>query len=142
MRYQHTQIGYVTLISLGLALFMSLIILSVQFSWIVVIVGTLLIISAVLFPSLTVTVTDDIIDILFGWGPIRFKVNLSDIESTQVVQNRWYYGWGIRFLGMGWLYNVSGLRAVELQMKNGRRHRIGTDEPEKLNEAIQEALGR
>ena len=52
-------------------------------------------------------------------------------------KNRWYNGWGIRLIPRGWIFNVSGFDAVEIQMKNGRRYRIGTDEPEALLAAIQ-----
>ena len=38
-----------------------------------------------------------------------------------------------------WVYGVSGLDAVELQMKEGRRFRIGTDEPDRLLGAIETA---
>jgi hypothetical protein len=58
------------------------------------------------------------------------------------VKNQWWWGWGIRLIPGGWLYNVSGLDAVELKMKNGRVYRIGTDEPRKLAEFIQAKLGR
>jgi hypothetical protein len=42
--------------------------------------------------------------------------------------------------GQYWLWNVSGMGAVELQLKNGSRFRIGTDEPETLARAV-EAYG-
>jgi hypothetical protein len=35
---------------------------------------------------------------------------------------------------------VSGLRAVEIQMKNGKMYRIGSDEPEKLESFLKEKL--
>jgi len=38
------------------------------------------------------------------------------------------------------MYNVSGLDAVEIYMKNGKIYRIGTDEPETLCNFIQERL--
>jgi hypothetical protein len=34
------------------------------------------------------------------------------------------------------LYNVSGVQAVELELRSGKRLRIGTDEPTKLCEMI------
>jgi hypothetical protein len=58
-----------------------------------------------------------------------------------VVKNPWYYGWGIRLIPGGWLYNVSGFWAVELQMKNGKRYRIGTDDAEGLAKSLEAALG-
>jgi hypothetical protein len=38
------------------------------------------------------------------------------------------------------LYNVSGLRGVELELKNGRTCRVGTDELETLAAVIQRSL--
>jgi len=35
-----------------------------------------------------------------------------------------------------WIYNISGFDAVEIKMKNGKTYRIGTDEPQKLEQAI------
>lgn len=48
------------------------------------------------------------INLRFGLTPFRKRIPLSDISSCQQVRNRWYYGWGIRYIGIGWLYNVSG----------------------------------
>jgi len=35
-----------------------------------------------------------------------------------------------------WIYNVSGFDAVEIKLKNGKTYRIGTDESQKLEQAI------
>ena len=57
------------------------------------------------------------------------------------MRNPWYVGWGIR-LGPGyWLWNVSGLSAVELVLADDRRFRVGTDEPEALSRAIERGAG-
>jgi hypothetical protein len=42
----------------------------------------------------------------------------------------------------GWLYNVFGSFAVEIRLKNGKKYRIGTDDPQGLNNAIQQDLER
>jgi len=55
------------------------------------------------------------------------------------VHNHWYYGRGIKLTPHGWLFNVSGFDAVEIQLKNGRKYRIGTDEPDALLAAIESA---
>jgi hypothetical protein len=68
-------------------------------------------------------------------------VQLADIASCAVVQNPWWYGWGIRLTPQGWLYNVAGRSAVEIRLKSGKRFRIGTDEPQQLCQALQQALG-
>jgi hypothetical protein len=38
------------------------------------------------------------------------------------------------------IFNVSGLDAVEIKMKNGKIYRIGTDEPKQLERAILQAI--
>jgi hypothetical protein len=44
---------------------------------------------------------------------------------------------GIRMTPSGWLYNVSGLSAIELSFKNRKtRIRIGTDKPDEIAEAV------
>ena len=52
------------------------------------------------------------------------------------VRNRWWWGFGIRWTPHGWMWNISGLDAVELTYHNGKKFRIGTDEPEALLEAL------
>ena len=48
----------------------------------------------------------------------------------------------MRRLRDGWLYNVSGRRAVELELPGGRTFTIGTDEPDTLLAAIERARAR
>ena len=76
----------------------------------------------------------------FGSGVINKKFILKDIESCHAVKNPWYYGWGIHWTPHGWLYNISGFDAIEIKMKNNKTYRIGTDEPEKLEYAILQAI--
>jgi hypothetical protein len=38
------------------------------------------------------------------------------------------------------VYNVSGFDAVEIKLKNGKRYRIGTDEPKDLEQAIRNSI--
>ena len=40
----------------------------------------------------------------------------------------------------GWLYNISGYDAVQLNMRNGKVVQIGTDEQAVLLEAIEKAM--
>lgn len=94
----------------------------------------------VLFSSLTVTADEHALMLYFGPGVIRRSFKYSDIESISRVKNRWYWGWGIRWFGRGWLYNVSGLDAVELKLKTGKLVRIGTDEPDQLARFVGERL--
>ena len=94
----------------------------------------------VLFHSLTVRISRSDIAISFGVGLIRKRFPIGDIRSVRIARNRWYNGWGIRKIRGGWLYNVSGFDAIEIQLKNERKYRIGTDQPKKLFAAVESAL--
>lgn len=76
----------------------------------------------------------------FGIGIIRRKFRYSNLLSIRKVRNKWYWGWGIRWFGRGWLYNVSGLDAVELIFKNGKVLRIGTNDPDALLRFVEARL--
>lgn len=93
-----------------------------------------------MFCCQTVTITDRTIVISFGPGVIRKRYSLDDVKVCTEVRNSPLYGWGIRKIKNGWLYNVSGLKAVALTMKDGREIRIGTDEPGRLKEAVDALL--
>ena len=94
----------------------------------------------ILFHSLTVAEFDNYIEIKFGPGLIKKKFLYDEIESCSIARNKWWYGFGIRKIPGGWLYNVSGLNAIKLNMKNGKEYRIGTDEPQKLFEVMHKKL--
>ena len=138
--YNHTQIGWLTLILLGIGILLTGYFGTLYSNWIALLVLGVLMICVILFASLTVIVNDNSVEIKFGVGLIRRKFSLQKIESCTVVRNRWWYGWGIRKIPKGWLFNVSGLDAVELSMRNGKVYRIGTDEPQKLGKFIQRKL--
>ena len=139
--YRHTQVGYAVIILVGLVLaFAVFLAAGSEFIWIALAAVIVLVTCLVLFTSLTVMVYKDRIEVKFGPGLVRRRFPMGDIESCRVVKNPWYYGWGVRITPYGWLYNVSGLGAVELTMKNGKRFRIGTDAPNELADAIQRRL--
>lgn len=86
--------------------------------------------------------SEQFLKVRFGWGLFRRQFSLNDIASVKKVKNHWYYGWGIRLWlwPKMWIYNVSGFEAVELVLKNGKVYRIGTDEPEVLEQALNNHL--
>lgn len=134
--YKHVQSGWLLLTLVGLGILLTGYLGILCSNWIALTVFGMLVICAILFASLTVTVNNNFVEIRFGVGVVRRKFTLEEIKSCAVVRNRWWYGWGIRKISKGWLFNVSGLDAVELAMRNGRVYRIGTDEPQKLSETI------
>ncbi|MCB2229200.1 hypothetical protein KQH82_00695 [bacterium] len=90
-----------------------------------------------LFYRLVVTVREDVVEIKFGVGLIKKRIKLAEVVAVRPVRNRWWYGWGIRYFPGGYLYNIWGLDAVELQMKSNPRYRIGTSDPVGLTGAVQ-----
>lgn len=97
------------------------------------------VISILLF-NLTVKVKKDQISWYFGPKFWRKSLAISDVVECKVVKNSLFNGFGIRDIGTGWLYNVSGLLAVEIKLKSGSVIRLGTNEPEYLKNAIDSAL--
>jgi hypothetical protein len=139
--YKHTQIGWVVIFSLE-AVFL-LLFFGVLHSdpKAVMLFAFIMFMMALTFVTLTVSVTAEYIDLIFGIGLVRMHIKINEIVSSQIVTNKWWYGFGIHgWWGKGWLLNVSGLNAVQLKMKNGMFYRIGTDEPEKLYDAIQRRI--
>ncbi len=92
------------------------------------------------FISLTVAVDGEKVSVRMGPGLLRYSYPLDKIENCRIVQNSPMNSLGIRWTGNGWLVAVWGLYSVELELEDGSAARIGTDEPEKLARAIEEAL--
>ena len=146
MVYQHTQTGLLTrrllraisIITAGSGLFVAL--RSTLRSIPLLASSAIVFVCATLFDSLTVRVSNNLVEIRFGIGMIRKQFNVDNIKTATIVKNKWYYGWGIRLTPHGWLYNVSGLDAVEILMHNGKQYRIGTDQPNELHNAINSVL--
>ena len=91
------------------------------------------------FRSMTVSLDEHHINIVFGdWLSIK-QIKLAYIQSVEAKRMCPLSGWGVHFVGDGWLYNVFGLDAVRISMKSGKIIYIGTDEPQVLAAAIREA---
>jgi hypothetical protein len=136
-KYRRIQVGFSILAALfGAIVLIDLIMLFTGLNAIAMLVVFLLFVVGFLFCTLTIEVSNGQLRASFGPGLIRKTVRMDEVQSCQPVTNPWYYGWGIRITPHGWLYNVSGFQAVELTLHSGRKIRIGTDQPEKLCEAI------
>ena len=106
---------------------------SFSIAWTVILIGLIV---GTLFWGLTVEVNKDIIRLSFGFGIIHRSIPRERIATVTQVRNRWWYSLGVRLTPHGWMWNISGLDAVELTYHNGKKFRIGTDEPEALLEAL------
>jgi hypothetical protein len=136
--YEHTQIGtsqiWLSAISAGVIL------LLVPFSgWLALIPFAIVIVQAAFHCTLTVTASEDTLRIRFGplaWN--RKSWAISEIASVSVVKLPWntlFGRWGFTLSGK--IYSTSGLDGVEIQMLNGKKFRIGSDEPEEVKRAIE-----
>lgn len=101
-------------------------------------VFVLLIAVGIMMSRLTVEV-DGGVTVAFGWGWPKRTVAVRDIVGARCRHNSWWHGWDIRKVGRGWMYNVAGRDAVELELVSGRVLRIGTDEPDALLAAVDRA---
>jgi hypothetical protein len=104
--------------------------------WIGVVIALGMLIAAWLFSSLTVIVDAGELRWYFGSGALSYRMALADIETARVVRNSWLNGFGIRMRPGFRLYNVSGLDAIELKLRNGEIRRIGTDDASGLVAAL------
>lgn len=138
--YRHTQFGTLTVVLLGTVAVVEIVVALVvgwlPILWSVTVVMILLLLA---FHSLTVDVDHERIRIRFGWGLIGRTYSIADVRDAREVTNRWWYGWGIRLTPHGWLFNISGFEAVEVEFASGKKVRIGTDEPRELLSAIRRA---
>jgi hypothetical protein len=136
--YKHTQIGYLLIVALGAAVVMigNLAVVT-KFNPGTLLLLAFMILCLVVFATLTVQVNDQAITLRFGLGLIRKSFLLQDVQAYRAVKNPWYYAWGIHAIPGGWIFNVSGTEAIELQMKHGRKYRIGTDDVQGFASAIE-----
>lgn len=89
------------------------------------------------FYKLTIIVDDTTVSFKLGIGIFGKSYKISEIESCNSVRNTFIYGWGIHLIPKGWLYNVSGFKAIELTFKGTDKIvRIGTNKGEEITELI------
>ncbi len=144
--YEHTQVGRWTrraLLTAAVAVLAMTVVTPVagrEADRIMMITVALVLAGAgLVFGSLTVRFEQRDRVVAFGSGWPRRRVPLDRIARAEATRTRWYEGWGIRLTTRGWLWNVSGLDAVLLTLRDGKRLLIGTDPPDRLLNAINAA---
>lgn len=96
--------------------------------------------AAATFRCLTITIENGEVLLSFGDGLFKKPIPLDKVTSCKAIRTKPISGWGIHWLGNGWLYNIYGLDAVELTAADGGITQIGTDDPEQLASAINEEI--
>lgn len=95
-----------------------------------------------IFYKLTIIVDRTHVSFKLGIGLVRKTYKIEDLKSCKAVTNSIFNGIGIRMLSNGWLYNVSGLEAIELQFVNKKSIvRIGTNNSDEISHLIQSRIG-
>jgi hypothetical protein len=89
-----------------------------------------------LFYKLTIKVSEEYVEFSLGIGLISGKYTLESISQCNPL-NYISFGWGIRLRPGIILFNVSGTKAIELEIKNkNRKIWIGTNCPEEIADYI------
>jgi hypothetical protein len=94
-----------------------------------------------LFYGLTTKISAEIITLSFGIGLIRKRILINRISNVETVKTPWYYGYGIRFIPNGMLYNISGSEGIEIEFNDTKRVvRIGSKNPGLLKLQIEKRI--
>ena len=97
----------------------------------------ILLMGILLFYKITIYIDERQVYFKMGCGLISKRYNLDEIKNCKPVRNPLLYGIGLRKIPGGWLFNVSGRDAIELEFKNSKSIvRIGTDKPEEVAAVI------
>jgi len=141
-KYEHTQIGYTIIwVALGVAVFLAITGIFAQGGpGTFLIIEVILLICAVVFCKLTIRIDDKILHGHLGLGLSESRCSSLKSAHAKPIRIRWWYGWGIHLTPYGWLYNVSGLDAVAIRLRDERKFALGADDPEALVDAIERLI--
>jgi hypothetical protein len=140
--YIHRQFGWFTVFALtAMAVWFALVAAfspgeRTEFQSILLIIAAL----QVVFYQLTTIVSETTLTVRYGVGLLAFRFPLSEI--TQITERTvpWYAGYGIRWVGDAWLFNVSGRDAIEVTFDSGRKVWVGTDDPDGLAAILRQRM--
>lgn len=94
------------------------------------------------FYKLTIIVDNEFVKFKLGIGLVSKSYKISDLKSCKPIATSVLNGIGIRMLTNGWLYNVTGLKAIELRFVNKNSIvQIGTNKPDEISQLIQSLIG-
>jgi len=145
MQYDHAQSAplYLLLVATGIGILIGSRMIPEQVPQLIVAgSGGLMFVLALSFRHLSVS--DEGQSLLVSFGPLplfRRRILYSDIESVEQSRTTVFDGWGIHLSpGGGWTWNLWGFDCVDVYFKQGRRLRIGTDDPEGLELFLKKRL--
>ncbi len=139
-QYRHNQPGYVLIVVSLIIIIAGVAIPLVLNGSPVSFLAVLGVVCLVFGCKMTVEIRDGFLRFWFGLGIFWKTIPLKKIAYCEQFKGV-ILGWGIHWGPGGWLYNVSGMKAVTIVLKSGKKIHIGTDEPIQLIEAINSAIG-
>jgi hypothetical protein len=139
VQYRHDQPGYLMIVTAVISLVASSFLYAYgpRPLWMPIVgMGVFILFSGY---KLTVEIKDCVLKFWFGPGIFWKNVPLEQIAYCEPFKGV-IFGWGIHVGPGGWLYNVSGMKAVTVVLKSGKKMFIGTDEPQRLVDAVNSAI--
>ena len=95
------------------------------------------------FGTMTISVDEQQMRWRFGVLALpSWKVSLSDISAVEIVDLRWYEGYGIRVTSKGMLYRASGSQGLRIVQNNGKSFRLSSTDPQRLLNYLQPRLAK
>ena len=112
--------------------------------WVLALISFMLLVALAAFFFMRLETRVDEQGILLRFVPFHFtpkKLSWENIQKIYVRRYRpigEYGGWGIRrkLFSRSIAYNVSGKYGIQIEMKNGRKILIGTQNPDDVNQAL------
>ena len=147
MQYDHTQTAplYLILVAVGIAMFIGAWLVPEQLVQIILLSSSgSMFFLAQCFGKLTVSDENDRLSICFGPLPLfRRRILYADIDSVERTRSKILDGWGIHLSPSGgWTWNLWGFDCVDVYFKQGRKLRIGTDDPEGLESFLKQRVSQ
>lgn len=142
--YEHHQTGVVGPI-IGGPVIVGLLVFAMAFDGMLatnLFIGVVVIVVLAMFSRLRTHVDHKVVTVAFTFGWPRRTIPVEDIDDHSPVRNKWIYGYGVRLVPGGVMYNVAGLDAVAITYRHKgktKTFRIGTDDPAGLDAAIADA---
>jgi len=95
--------------------------------------SALMLVCVLTFYKIVIEVGENQISFKLGIGLLKRTYQINDLTSCTPVRCSLMSGFGIRRIANGWLYNISGLDAIELRFEDKRNIiRIGTNKSDEI----------
>lgn len=137
--YERSEFGWPIFTFLLIVAVALAILASATQTWPVWIVAVVVALCAFTFSTLKVRVTDAEVSWTFSFGFPSGRVALDNLASAEATSVSILNGIGIHLTLRGWLWNVHTGRAVWLRRKRGAAVLLGSDDPDALVAAIEQA---